>query len=122
MTNEEERNAQFFLKQAVKRFQGDNPTPSTMIAKDLIALAERLLKENSELRVRDSNVTMHSLNVMAVNEDLVAKLAALDPRNEPHSPCICAEIQRQDSRRHFTGCPLRMSIVDAEFFPPRKFP
>lgn len=36
----------------------------------LADLAERLLKENSELRVRDSNVTAHSLNVMAINEDL----------------------------------------------------
>lgn len=37
---------------------------------ELVVLAERLLAENSQLRVRDSNVTMHSLNVMAVNEDL----------------------------------------------------
>lgn len=44
-----------------------------LIAEFLDALA----LENSALRVRDSNVTMHSLNVMAVNEDLQAKIERL---------------------------------------------
>lgn len=34
--------------------------------------------ENSELKVRDSNVTFHSRNVMAVNQDLAKRLADLE--------------------------------------------
>lgn len=43
-----------------------------------VALAkevEALEAANSELKVRDSNVTFHSRNVMAVNQDLAQKLA-----------------------------------------------
>lgn len=75
MTNEEERAAQEFVRQC-RDLQERCGLKS--YADQLTDLAERLLKENSALRVRDSNVTMHSLNVMAVNEDLVARVALLE--------------------------------------------
>lgn len=37
-----------------------------------------LRQENSELKVRDSNVTFHSRNVMAVNEALRKRIAELE--------------------------------------------
>jgi len=44
----------------------------------LLDEVESLRAENSELKVRDSNVTFHSRNVMAVNQDLAKKLATLE--------------------------------------------
>lgn len=74
MTNEEEREAKTLLD--CWRHVED-AAEQLDIGDRVVKLAERLLAENSELRVRDSNVTMHSLNVMAVNEDLQEKLAAM---------------------------------------------
>lgn len=196
MTNEEERGFRSIIAECRRPYwkQGVHMVKQLEERRDRLAdLAERLLKENSELRVRDSNVTAHSLNVMAVNEDLQAKLWARETEvmamawvqhvlsedfaqevgntynslllahalgrapsesrvhraamlqyqtaihaavaaaqkkgvrftgleNEPHSPCLCAEIQRRDSRRHFKGCPLRLPIVDAELEPTHKWP
>ena len=77
MTNEEERQLCDVIAECRRPEwePGVHMIDQLEARRDTLAdLAERLLKENSELRVRDSNVTMHSLNVMAVNEDLVGKI------------------------------------------------
>ncbi len=72
MTNEEEHE----LKRWLEVWRNDMKIYGQISKKDMARLldaATDLLKENSELRVRDSNVTAHSLNVMAVNEDLLKR-------------------------------------------------
>jgi hypothetical protein len=67
----------------------------------LIEATEALLKENSALRVRDSNVTAHSLNVMAVNEDLQGRRCGTckhwerDHQYAERDHAVCNQIARQ---------------------------
>jgi hypothetical protein len=86
MTNEEERAA----RELLERWRHvDDPVEEEKLNGAVHALATNLLAENLQLRVRDSNVTAHSLNVMSVNEDLQAKIKKLE--------ALCEEWAKEDN-------------------------